>query len=193
MSSRLDPVGWKELPLWLLAEHDISTREDGITVIPYHRRDSTIYTNRYVHPSGRRWWDKGTKLIPFGLGQIPRHGGKCLYLVEGESDTLALRLMLNRDRGHHVIGCPGSSVWQPEWAHVIFPAWNEIIAIGDGDTAGRSFMKTVQKTWPSAKAVYLRDGEDVRHVIQQHGPDDIWHSIETARLMARIMSSEPSV
>lgn len=157
---------WKGLPRDVLRDAGLTRRDDGVTVIPYRDRTGSTAMNRYVAESGARWWDRGAKLMPYGLELVAAGRGR-LVIVEGESDTLAVRAYAP---GYLALGCPGTSVWRPEWIPLLDP-FDTVLVAGDGDQAGRSFTRRLVTDYPRAIPVWLDDGEDVRGVAQ--GPGDL--------------------
>lgn len=157
---------WKGLPSDVLERAGVFELEPGITVIPYRNRAGDTVQARYVRDNGRRWWDKGSRVMPYGLETLAGEG--VLAIVEGESDTLAIRATLSETLGWDVLGCPGSSAWRAEWAEYLEP-YELVLVMGDGDKAGRGFMDRVQASHPPAVKVWLGEGDDVRGLVQGRG------------------------
>jgi len=168
---------WKGLLWSVLEDAGVMFTDTGLTVIPYRGRDGAVHNRRIVAPSGRCWWEtSGLGLIPMGLETIPANTTDwALLICEGESDTLACReAFAGTAGGHHlrgfvVLGCPGSTCWQPKWREHV-EGFDLIYPVGDGDEPGRAFAWSVQASVPWARPVRLPDGADARAILQAEGP-----------------------
>lgn len=184
--------GWKGLPAYVLAEAGVTRDPDGLVRIPYLLADGGLWAERVVAPDGRRWWrpGDGRPVIPFGLDRQERpefRGYRCLGLVEGESDALALWAALGHE-GLDVLGVPGASCWKSEWAaHA--DGYLASYVLGDGDNAGRVLNAAVRRDLPEVIAVELPDGEDVRAIIQRDSADVLLDLIGTAERKARMQDA----
>lgn len=164
-------IGWKGIPTYVLEEAGVTVDYDGLVHIPYRIPDGRLYAERVVAPNGRQWWrpGDGRPLIPYGLDRLASHRMRryrCLAIVEGESDALALRAALGAE-GLDVLGVPGARTWRTEWAE--HAAGYDTYVFGDGDIAGRHLNAAVVRDIPSAGVVDLPLGLDVRDVLQQGG------------------------
>ena len=165
------PAGWKGLPTWVLDEFGIRVDRLGRVTIPYRLADGRLHNVRLV-PGDRRWWKfRGLPLVPFGLNlQTPARlrSYRCLAIVEGESDALALYGSTLGADGLDVLGVPGAGTWKSAWrGHA--DGYDAVYVIGDGDDAGRAFSWRARRDLVSAMVVNLPDGDDVRSILQRDG------------------------
>lgn len=165
---------WKGISFLVLAEAGVEER-DGLIIIPYRRRDGSLFRERVFAPDGRAWWGPGEGIIPFGLEALRPNAGRALLIAEGESDALTLRgafadvLPGAPVAGHDVVAVPGASTWQPGWARYA-EGYEIVYAVGDGDRAGRRMMDAILRDIPHARPVLLPPGEDARSLLQREGP-----------------------
>jgi DNA primase len=160
---------WKGFALSDLAQFGIEV-EAGETRIPYLTRAATHYRTKVVGADGsQRWAGPSKPLIPFGAETLSKRnetiGGKAIYVTEGESDAIALRLAFPNSA---VLGIPGASAWKPEWARLIEP-FGAIYLSFDADEAGKKLLDAVKHDVPKYRAVLLPTGADTRDVLQQLG------------------------
>jgi DNA primase len=101
-----------------------------------------------------------------------------LFVTEGESDTIALRLAFPKCP---VIGIPGASSWKPRWAKVTTDLFEVVYLCFDADEAGdgtytgkehqpkTNLLTEVERDVPHYRAVMLPKGADTRAFIQAIG------------------------
>ena len=183
-------TGWKALPTHILAEAGVTCDPDGLVRIPYRLHDGSLYAERVAASSGRRWWrpGDGRPLIPFGIDRLETAAFRKyrdLAIVEGESDTLALRAALGHE-GVDVLGVPGARTWKSAWA-TYTGGYHDVYVLGDGDEPGRDLNATARRDVPNAIVVDLPAGRDVRDVVQaDHGLDELLTLLRQAKCGAEL-------
>lgn len=159
---------WKGFELADLAVFRV--RHVGLAVeIPYFDEECELYRRKVFPLSGHvraTWTGPSKPQIPYGLETL-RFGGNTLFLTEGESDSLALRLAFPRTP---VLGIPGASAWQAEWAEYA-KRFAVVYLSFDGDSGGRKLVDTVWPDVPQARMLRLTGGNDTRDVLQRQGRD----------------------
>jgi len=145
----------------------------GKVTIPYRTRDGNDFRLRFK-AGDKTWWGPGEGTLPFGLEKLPDIGAdqSVLLICEGESDTLTLREIIDSWPYVYVIGCPGSFAWKPDW-DAYTTDFKYVMALGDGDGAGRSFVDRVMRTIPRSIGATMDDGEDVRSTIRGISADEV--------------------
>jgi hypothetical protein len=110
---------------------------DGCVLIPYFDagRQVAAVRLRLSGQDGRRFaWQKGARLIPYGLWLKGNRGEGPIILCEGESDAHALWHM-----GIPALGIPGAAAFRQEWAaHV--QGRDVILHVEPGD-GGQAFLR----------------------------------------------------
>lgn len=104
---------------------------------------------------------KGVQLEPFGLERLERaRDAGAIVLVEGETDTLALR--------HHeipVLGVPGNS-WQSRW-NVHLDKIERIHVVQENDDGGgEKFVQSLREHGPADRCRVIRLPEGVKDVVE---------------------------
>ena len=84
-------------------------------------------------------------------------------ICEGELDALVCTM-----QGIPAVGVPGATKWRPHW-HRLFEDYDTIIALGDGDAAGREFARKVIDKVHGADSRVLPAGHDVNSYVLEHG------------------------
>lgn len=107
----------------------------------------------------------GSFLRIFGVEALVS-AGDTIAVTEGELDTLILRQL-----GYPSVGLPGAESWKRHW-HRLFEDFSRIIVFGDGDAAGRRFIKRMLDEFPqSTEGAQLPDGEDVNSIYLKEGSE----------------------
>ena len=89
-----------------------------------------------------------------------------VVVCEGELDAVASELA-----GVKTIGVPGANGWKP-YHSLLLDGYPNVIIVGDGDDAGKTFTKLVKKTTPQGRRVVMPSGHDVNSFIQEYGTDE---------------------
>ncbi len=165
------PLAWKGIAEWVLADAGVEQTDDGETIVPYHDEGGRVVYAKCFH-FARSWYEPGgIDLIPFGVERLPISPWiaerSILFIGEGESDALALREYLV---GAFALGLPGAGTWKPEWKKYVKP-FPRVYLVGDGDESGRRMNTRVWKDVPWARPVRLPENEDVRSILQRGGRD----------------------
>ena len=164
-------VDWKQLDSIVLADARVTRRPDGVVRVPYFD-ESRREVNAKLHGARGCWWEqRGVGVIPYGLDRLApqgARGSRLMWIAEGESDTLALRAHYPAWRSSpvDVVGCPGSSSWQPGWVRLL-DGYAGVYVFPDGDSAGERFADAVRACVPLAVHVSMPAGRDARDVLQQ--------------------------
>lgn len=92
-----------------------------------------------------------------------------LFIIEGEIDTIVVDGIV----GEPAVGVPGAHALTAEtarvWGHLFEDV--DIIAVGDGDDAGETFVDTVADMFPQARTLLMPEGEDVNSYWLANGTD----------------------
>ena len=104
-------------------------------IMPVRNEKGAIVNLRIYLPGKKTYSLTGLKLFPDGLKQLKDHPDWGVYIVEGEWDAIALRLVLKNAGVDAIVVCiHGAGVFAKEWA-LHFKGRN-IICCYDGDVAG---------------------------------------------------------
>jgi 5S rRNA maturation endonuclease (ribonuclease M5) len=159
---------WKGFRLETLRRFGIEVDGDRVEV-PYRTLSGNHYRTKVFTAEGQRWLGATMRLIPYGLETLADRdenpAGRTLYLTEGESDALALRITFPASS---VLGIPGASSWKPEWARVA-EGFERIYLCFDADRAGRRLHDAVRADIPDCRSILLPDGADTRDILQSLG------------------------
>ena len=105
----------------------------------------------------------GASLRIYGVDALVR-AGQSIAVTEGEFDSLILNQL-----GYDAVGLPGAESWKRHWRR-LFEDFSRIVVFGDGDSAGRRFIKKWMDEFPQAvEGVQLDDGEDVNSMFLKEG------------------------
>jgi len=114
--------------------------------IPYRDTDGNTVAVRYrlaLEGANRFKWRSGDTPILYGLWRLREWtDSDTLYLCEGETDTLTLW-----HAGLPALGCPGASVWKPEWWRTLW-AFRRVVIIPDADKAGEQLVEKLALSCP---------------------------------------------
>jgi hypothetical protein len=165
------PATWKGFDLAELGRRFGVRLVGAACLVPYLTEAGDVYREKLfpiaVTASGCRttWLGPSKPQIPYGLETL-RLGGEVAFLTEGESDCWALRLAFEETP---VLGVPGASAWQTEWAELLDSV--EVVYLSfDGDDAGR---RLADRVWADlgrkARWVRMLRGLDTRDVLQRYG------------------------
>lgn len=88
---------------------------------------------------------------------------RTICLTEGEIDALTLEQC-----GYRAVGVPGANSWRSHHPRV-FSGFEKVFVFGDGDKAGREFVKTVLSTLDCAVGVNMAESEDVNSLFIRGG------------------------
>lgn len=86
-------------------------------------------------------------------------------VCEGEIDAITATIA-----GLPSVGIPGAQNWKSFW-YRLFDDFAQVIILGDGDKAGRSFASKLAHSIPGGEAKVLPDGEDVNSLVAEHGAE----------------------
>jgi hypothetical protein len=107
----------------------------------------------------------GSNLRIYGVEDLVS-AGDTIAVTEGELDRLILRQL-----GYSAVGLPGAESWKRHW-HRLFEDFERIVVFGDGDSAGRRFIKKFMDEFPqSTEGVQLPDEEDVNSMFLLEGAE----------------------
>ncbi len=162
-------LDWKGVGTLTLRNAGVTYRGQLVEV-PYRSRDGSLWNTRVVDQTGRRWWrPKGRQVTLLGLEQLPTtcRVEDILFVLEGESDTLAVRdaIATLDDRRVFAVGLPGAATWKPTWAEHL-RAFATVYLAGDGDAAGQSMAARIRADVPWARPLWLPIGQDTRSILQ---------------------------
>jgi DNA primase len=149
--------------------------------LPYFDAGGKHYRTKLFPWDGQprsRWLGTSKPQIPYGLWRFPTEGDFC-FLVEGESDLIALALAYPK---LPVLGIPGVDSWQKAWWSYVAD-YRRIYLCPDGDgpgdgrvlkgkrtpKKGASLREKVEVDLPEVRSLLLPDGADTRDVLQLLG------------------------
>lgn len=104
----------------------------------------TVLDIRRRKLNGKPMSTKGCKVRLWGLDSLSRaKPGTRVYIVEGESDRLAMLHLLKKNGRHKdvVVSCPGAGVFKDDWAKPFVGM--DVATLFDKDDAGQSGTKQV--------------------------------------------------
>jgi hypothetical protein len=105
----------------------------------------------------------GSSLRLYNVGSLVT-AGDTICVTEGELDALILDQL-----GFDAVGQPGAESWKGHWTR-LFEDFSRIVVFGDGDDAGRRFLKSWKERFPqSVEMVQLPQGEDVNSMYLLEG------------------------
>jgi hypothetical protein len=186
-------VDWKGLDAAALLEAGVERRHDGVVRVPYRDATGAEHNTKLFAAGGRSWWEqRGLNLIPFGLDRIAppeQRDRRQVWIAEGESDALALREHYAGWRGLpvDVIGLPGAGTWRVEWAKHL-NGYAAAYCFPDGDPAGERMADRITCSVRWTIRVRLPAGQDVRHIIQHDGPDELDQHITNGEIAAAVLA-----
>lgn len=90
-----------------------------------------------------------------------------ICITEGEIDAITLEQI-----GYKAVAAPGSNTWRKHHARM-FAGFQRVYLFGDGDKAGRDFVKSVGETLPNAVRLTFDDGDDINQVYTRDGAGPI--------------------
>lgn len=99
--------------------------------------------------------------------------GHVIYAVEGELDAL-----VNSSLGYPTVGCPGAGRWEKHWDY-LFDGFEHVVALCDGDRAGREWGKKFRSQVRNAVIKHLPEGHDSSSLMAEGGPEalDPWMEV----------------
>lgn len=105
----------------------------------------------------------GSNLRIYGVEHLVS-ADSTIGVAEGELDALILHQL-----GYHAVGLPGAESWKRHWRR-LFEDFQRIVVFGDGDSAGRRFIRKMMDEFPqSVEGMQLDDGEDVNSMFLKEG------------------------
>lgn len=110
---------------------------------------------KYEGPSG-----EGTHLYNVSALHSAR---SVVGVCEGELDAIVAT-----SAGVPAVGVPGSQNWKPFY-YRLFVDFEEVLILGDGDTAGRAFTAKLSPNIPGAVARVMPADYDVSSYVVEHG------------------------
>jgi hypothetical protein len=152
-------------------------------VFPYpgglrKRRYSVDKDNPFgLEKDGRQFtWEDETG-GPAGAGQVPYlppdfERGKTMFLVEGETDTMALWQNLPPERRKHVVGLSGTGSFERSGAPDLFADAKTVFVIFDNDDpyVSNDAAESTERAWRTVRA---RLGAKARRVVLPQGVNDV--------------------
>jgi hypothetical protein len=169
--------------------------------IPYFDKNSQEVAVRYrisMNGKDRFRWNKGSKLIPYGLWKLDEllqccsnNGGDKpnIILVEGESDAQTLWY-----HNQPALGIPGANTWKPEWADSIKEL--DVYVWKEPDEGGEQFVEKICACLPDAKVIVPPSGrKDISdcHVLGDDIPALVEQLINSAQSCNEIESDQETV
>lgn len=91
-----------------------------------------------------------------------------IAICEGEMDAIVMDLY----SGIPAVGIPGAQAWKKHFAK-LFADYDRVLVIGDGDAAGREFVRSVVSKIDHAIPIHMDDGLDVNELYLLHGVEAV--------------------
>lgn len=88
-----------------------------------------------------------------------------VYAVEGELDAVVASSL-----GYPAVGFPGAGRWESHWDY-LFDGFDHVIALCDGDDAGRNWGRKFKSQVRNATIRALPDHQDVSSLVSEQGPE----------------------
>lgn len=133
--------------------------------IPYVTADGSVVDIRYrsLSADGPKYLSRPhSKVRLYGVTALLSKS-PVMFLTEGEIDCITLGQL-----GIPAVGVPGASSWQSHWRR-LFDDFDTVVAVCDGDQAGKDFGKRVTERIDSAVTVQLPDGQDINSIYTELG------------------------
>ena len=154
---------WKGFELAQVGRFGVRQVRSGITV-EYRTRSGSPYRTKLFADGDTRWLGPSKPQLPYGLETLELRG-RSIFLTEGESCALALRLAYPNTA---VLGIPGANSWKADWTSYAEP-FERVYLSFDADEAGATLLKDVLTDIPAARPILLPHGADTRDVLQTLG------------------------
>ncbi|HEU4967276.1 MAG TPA: toprim domain-containing protein [Candidatus Saccharimonadales bacterium] len=145
--------------------------------IPYLTRSGPVtMTFRCLKDHDHKAWDcpkylaeDGVYRPLFNAHAFTKPSGT-IYAVEGELDAVVASSL-----GYPTVGCPGAGRWEKHW-DMLFDGFENVVALCDGDKAGREWGKKFRSQVRNATVRVLPDGHDTSSLVAEEGPEalDEW-------------------
>lgn len=100
--------------------------------------------------------------------------GQFICITEGEIDAITLEMC-----GLPAVGVCGANAWKPHY-HRIFSGFESVYVLGDPDSAGRGFAKTVTAMIEVATAVSMGASGDVNETYVKDGREGVLNLLREA-------------
>lgn len=91
-----------------------------------------------------------------------------IAICEGEMDAIVMDLF----SGIPAVGIPGAQAWKKHFTK-LFADYDRVLVIGDGDTAGREFARSIVSKIEQAIPIYMDDGMDVNDLYLNRGVEGV--------------------
>jgi hypothetical protein len=158
-----DYAAEKQLPLDFLIKlgvDDTVWRGEPAVLMPYFDSDRQYVRGRIrIAMNGDRFrWEKGYKIIPYGLWRSKNQKAKEITLVEGESDCHVLWMT-----GFPAFGLPGARNWKESWSQ-FFEPYEVINVLIEPDQGGDAVLN-----WLGNSEI-----RDRVRLIKLDGAKDVW-------------------
>jgi len=127
----------KSLPVNFLKSLGLYTHDDRCVAIPYYDTSGNVVRTQY-RTSDRFWWDKGTKVLPYGLNQLGDCKKRALLVVEGASDAQTAWY-----HGLCAMGVPGANSWKSSWKDYV--SRFKVYVWHEPDTGGDQLVETLSR------------------------------------------------
>jgi DNA primase len=88
-----------------------------------------------------------------------------IYCVEGELDAVVASSL-----GYPTVGYPGAGRWEKHWDY-LFDGFEHVVAVCDGDDAGRGWGKKFRSHVRNAVVKVLPEHQDVSSLVSEQGPE----------------------
>jgi hypothetical protein len=165
----------KKLPWSFLVNQGVTEDPQGGLRISYYNLDGTpalrfrIRTD-LVAKQGSFWNKKPGEILPYGLEHLEAVRQKgWLFLVEGETDTLTLRL-----HGYPALGIPGAEMVKTTMQHSYIDGINRLYILQEPDAAGQRFAEDILSlltNWSWGGNAYVVSLPDTKDPSELHQRD----------------------
>lgn len=144
----------------------------GRLAIPYLTTSGVVDIRyRVINGDGPKYLSRpAAKTHLFGVTALLKPS-PVLVLTEGEVDCMTMNQI-----GVAAVGIPGANAWKDYW-RLLFLDYDEVIAVCDGDQAGRDFGKKVAERIDGVSVVHLPDGTDINDLFVKDGAASVLERI----------------
>lgn len=140
----------------------------GRLSIPYVTPTGVVHTrfrcleNHKCEGHGKYESPAGEETRLYNVVSLHAQGDR-VGVCEGELDALVASAT-----GLPSVGVPGINNWKPFY-YRLFDDYEQVLVLGDGDEAGRTFTATLARNLPNAIRKPMPDGYDVSSYVVEHG------------------------
>jgi DNA primase len=146
--------------------------ESGTWVPGYWQdRGSKSSTVKWLSP-------KGSTPVLFNLRSLEVADLEAVVICEGAADTITATLALEGCKLVGVVGVPGASAWQPQWAHLFKGL--RVLVVADNDTAGQALERAIANSLDTSPGFLRPEQGDLTDTAKAIGLSKVRESLLAA-------------